>query len=56
MDFRKLVHGDWNDGFSTVGNKGKGESVWLGFFLYDILTKFNDICVDVRKIRICKEI
>ena len=32
--------GDWNDGFSTVGNKGKGESVWLGFFLYDILNKF----------------
>ena len=32
--------GDWNDGFSTVGNKGKGESVWLGFFLYDILQKF----------------
>ena len=32
--------GDWNDGFSAVGNKGKGESVWLGFFLYDILNKF----------------
>ncbi len=32
--------GDWNDGFSTVGNKGKGESVWLGFFLYDILNRF----------------
>lgn len=32
--------GDWNDGFSTVGNKGKGESVWLGFFLYEILNNF----------------
>lgn len=28
----KIGSGDWNDGFSTVGNKGKGESVWLGFF------------------------
>lgn len=39
----KIGSGDWNDGFSTVGNKGKGESVWLGFFLYDILIKFIDI-------------
>lgn len=35
--------GDWNDGFSMVGNKGKGESVWLGFFLYDILNQFIQI-------------
>ena len=35
--------GDWNDGFSTVGNKGKGESVWLGFFIYDILNNFIPI-------------
>lgn len=36
--------GDWNDGMSTVGNKGKGESVWLGWFLYDILMKFSGLC------------
>ena len=36
----KIGSGDWNDGFSTVGNKGKGESIWLGFFLYYILDKF----------------
>lgn len=36
----KIGSGDWNDGFSNVGNKGDGESVWLGFFLYDILNKF----------------
>ncbi len=42
-DIPKIGSGDWNDGFSTVGNKGKGESVWLGFFLYDILIKFIDI-------------
>ena len=35
--------GDWNDGFSTVGNKGKGESIWLGFFIYDILNKFIEV-------------
>ena len=35
--------GDWNDGLNTVGNKGKGESVWLGFFLYDILYRFIKI-------------
>jgi len=36
--------GDWNDGMSTVGNKGKGESVWLGWFLYDILGDFFEAC------------
>lgn len=36
--------GDWNDGMSTVGNKGKGESVWLGWFLFDILEDFTEIC------------
>ena len=33
--------GDWNDGMNMVGIQGKGESVWLGFFLYDILKKFS---------------
>ncbi|WP_236617245.1 GH36-type glycosyl hydrolase domain-containing protein [Thermoanaerobacter kivui] len=36
--------GDWNDGMNKVGNKGKGESVWLGWFLYTILQKFSPIC------------
>ena len=40
----KIGTGDWNDGFSTVGNKGKGESVWLGFFLYNVLDRFIPIC------------
>ena len=44
MDCLKLGLGDWNDGFSTVGNKGKGESVWLGFFLSCILEHFILIC------------
>jgi cellobiose phosphorylase len=32
--------GDWNDGMNLVGKDGRGESVWLGFFLYDVLTRF----------------
>ena len=32
--------GDWNDGMNRVGREGKGESVWLGFFLYSILCDF----------------
>jgi cellobiose phosphorylase len=32
--------GDWNDGMNLVGLRGRGESVWLGFFLYDVLTRF----------------
>jgi cyclic beta-1,2-glucan glucanotransferase len=32
--------GDWNDGMNLVGIHGKGESVWLGFFLYDVLLAF----------------
>jgi len=35
--------GDWNDGMDRVGHDGKGESVWLGFFLYNILVKFIEI-------------
>ena len=32
--------GDWNDGMNRVGKDGSGESVWLAFFLYDVLTRF----------------
>ncbi|MHB1157633.1 MAG: GH36-type glycosyl hydrolase domain-containing protein [Phycisphaerales bacterium] len=35
--------GDWNDGMNKVGEHGRGESVWLAFFLYDILTQFTRI-------------
>ena len=40
--FPKIQGGDWNDGMNKVGVKGKGESVWLGFFLYSILIKFAE--------------
>lgn len=39
-----IGEGDWNDGMSHVGVKWKGESVWLGHFLYGILTRFSEIC------------
>jgi cellobiose phosphorylase len=35
--------GDWNDGMNLVGEQGRGESVWLAFFLYDILTRFAPV-------------
>ncbi len=35
--------GDWNDGMNKVGEHGKGESIWLGFFLYYVLARFADV-------------
>ena len=35
--------GDWNDGMNRVGIKGKGESVWLGFFLYTTIAQFTKV-------------
>jgi len=34
---------DWNDGMDKVGEEGKGESVWLAFFLYDVLQCFAEV-------------
>ncbi len=36
--------GDWNDGFSRVGHLGRGESVWLGFFIDYVLERMLPIC------------
>ena len=35
--------GDWNDGMNLVGAHGKGESVWLGFFQYEVFTHFAEL-------------
>jgi len=35
--------GDWNDGMNRVGSQGRGESVWLAFFLYDVLVQFSHL-------------
>jgi cyclic beta-1,2-glucan synthetase len=34
---------DWNDGMDKVGEHGKGESVWLSFFLYEVLMRFAEV-------------
>ena len=39
--------GDWNDGMNLIGQHGKGESVWLGFFLYDVMRQFIELA-DLR--------
>ena len=36
--------GDWNDAMSSVGDEGRGESVWLAWFLVEVLKKFADLC------------
>ncbi|MGE5742312.1 MAG: GH36-type glycosyl hydrolase domain-containing protein, partial [Gemmatimonadota bacterium] len=36
--------GDWNDGMSRVGIQGRGESVWLGWFLHTVLQQFLPLC------------
>jgi cellobiose phosphorylase len=36
--------GDWNDGMNRIGLQGRGESVWVGWFLYSVLTQFAPLC------------
>ncbi len=36
--------GDWNDGMNRIGGEGRGESVWLGWFLYACLMRFAPLC------------
>ncbi len=38
--------GDWNDGMNRVGEQGRGESVWLGWFLSYILKEFSEVLKD----------
>lgn len=36
--------GDWNDGMNNVGTEGRGESVWLGWFMITVLKSFAPVC------------
>jgi len=36
--------GDWNDGMNRIGREGRGESVWMAFFLYRCLGDFMPLC------------
>lgn len=46
---------DWNDGMNLVGEHGRGESVWLGFFLYEVLGRFVEVA-DLRDDRAMVEL
>ncbi|MDP2892007.1 MAG: glucoamylase family protein [Bacillota bacterium] len=45
MGLPLMLRGDWNDAMDMVGEKGAGESVWLGFFLAHILERFAPLCM-----------
>ena len=50
--------GDWNDGMNLVGIEGKGESVWLGFFLCEVLRQFAPVALahgDAGFAELCRE-
>ncbi len=36
--------GDWNDGMNRIGSEGRGESVWLAWFLMHVLRSFAELC------------
>jgi len=48
--------GDWNDGMNMVGIGGKGESVWLGWFFYKVLSDFIPLCRHVKDEEYAKEL
>lgn len=41
--------GDWNDGMNRIGDEGRGESVWLGWFLIATLRAFVPLCADQKR-------
>jgi cyclic beta-1,2-glucan synthetase len=43
-DLPLIGGGDWNDGMNRVGVEGRGESVWLAWFLVATLRSFSDLC------------
>lgn len=46
--------GDWNDGLNAVGVRGKGESVWLGHFLFGLLNDFAEFAERRAEISVSK--
>ncbi len=47
-DLPLMGAGDWNDGMNRVGVNGRGESVWLGWFLHATLTRFGSLCLRMQ--------
>jgi len=48
-DLPLMGGGDWNDGMNRVGMNGRGESVWLGWFLHDTLKRFASLAVLMKE-------
>jgi cellobiose phosphorylase len=48
--------GDWNDGMNRVGIGGKGESVWLGWFLYTVIQRFIPLACNYNDIAACQRL
>ncbi|WP_079217757.1 GH36-type glycosyl hydrolase domain-containing protein [Herbaspirillum robiniae] len=49
---------DWNDGMDKVGHQGRGESIWLSFFFYEVMMRFADVattCGDEEFAMHCRE-
>jgi len=44
----RMGAGDWNDGMNRVGVDGRGESIWLGWFLHACLTRFGTLCLRMK--------
>ena len=40
----RMGTGDWNDGMNLVGAGGRGESVWLSWFLAHVADRFAALC------------
>jgi cellobiose phosphorylase len=48
--------GDWNDGMDKVGNEGRGESVWLAFFLFDVLSRFEEVARSRKDLELAEQL
>lgn len=43
-----MIEGDWNDGLSCIGFDRPAESIWLGEFLYGVLTEWSEVLASVK--------
>ncbi len=48
--------GDWNDGMNRVGEEGRGESIWLGWFLNAVLERFAPVCEGMGDERLAEDL
>ena len=48
-DLPLMGGGDWNDGMNRVGMDGRGESIWLGWFLHATLKRFSSLAILMKE-------